>query len=82
MAVRKLVEKVFKPDENGDVYVYFEGFCNSEDEKPIDFTAEGSNLIESDTGDWYFFNENAGTWNKLLTIDSSNGAFTPRVRFL
>ena len=43
---------------------YVEGFCNNDDTKPVDGIANGSNLIESDTGDWYFFNEETKTWSK------------------
>lgn len=41
---------------------YFEGYCTHADEKPIRGIANGSNLLETDTGDIYFFNEDSGTW--------------------
>lgn len=36
---------------------YLEGYCNTSDEKPVKNVANGSNLIDTDTGGWYFFNE-------------------------
>ena len=66
--MRKTVTKVFGPDENGDVYEYFEGFCDSTETKPVDLIADGSNVIETDTGEWYFFNEKSKTWDAKLNI--------------
>lgn len=66
--MRKTVTKLFGPDENGDAYEYFEGFCDSTEDKPVDLVADGSNVIETDTGDWCFFNEKSKSWNPLLNI--------------
>lgn len=41
---------------------YCEGFCLSTDTKPTDGIANGSILVEIDTGNVFFFNEEASTW--------------------
>ena len=68
--VRKVVTKTFGPDADGHVYEYFEGYINSEDfdDLPTEFIANGSNVIESDTGNWDFFNEKTQSWSTLLNI--------------
>ena len=42
-----------------------EGECLSTDTKPTTDIANGSILIEMDTGDIYMFNETAGAWVKV-----------------
>ena len=42
-----------------------EGECLSTDTKPTTDIANGSILIEMDTGDIYMFNETAGAWIKV-----------------
>lgn len=42
-----------------------EGECLSTDTKPTTGIANGSILIEMDTGDIYMFNETAGAWVKV-----------------
>lgn len=39
-----------------------EGFCLSTDTKPTNQIANGSILVEIDTGNVFFFNEDASTW--------------------
>lgn len=39
-----------------------EGFCLSTDTKPTYAIANGSILVEIDTGNVFFFNEEASTW--------------------
>ena len=52
-------------DGNKTTYIeYLEGYCNTSDEKPTKNIANGSNLIDTDTGGWYFFNEKTQTWSK------------------
>lgn len=52
-------------DGNKTTYIeYLEGYCNTSDEKPVKNVANGSNLIDTDTGDWHFFNEKTQTWSK------------------
>ena len=48
--MRKIVQKFYGPDENGNVYEYFEAFADSsEAEKyPTEFIADGSNIIETE----------------------------------
>lgn len=60
---------VFYEIDNGVGVQYLEGFCNKDDTKPTAGIATGSNLIEVDTGDWYFFDEDSSTWTKLCTIE-------------
>lgn len=66
--LRKISERVVEIQDDGDVITFFEGYCDSSDEKPMEKVAEGSNLIETDTGDWYFFNEKSGVWIKEMTL--------------
>ena len=68
--MRKTVTKLYGPDENGNVYEYFEGYCDSSEieDLPTDLVADGSNIITSDGGDWYFFNEKTKTWGPMLNI--------------
>lgn len=68
--MRKTVTKTFGPDENGNVYEYFEGYCDSSETAslPTELVADGSNVIESDSGDWYFFNEKSKSWGVMLSI--------------
>ena len=68
MALRKIAEKVIEITPEGDVITFFEGYCDSQDEKPSKNVCEGSNLIETDTGDWYFFNERGKEWIPELNI--------------
>mgnify|MGYP003311514532 CR=1 FL=1 len=61
-----------------DAVRYIEAFCTSADEKPTeriatdtkptDRIATGSNIIEVDTGDVYFFDEVTSTWGAMLNL--------------
>ena len=68
--MRKTATKVFGPDENGNVFEYFEGYCDSSEigKLPTEFVADGSNVIDSNNGDWYFFNEKTKAWKPHLNI--------------
>lgn len=68
--MRKTVIKTFGPDENGNVFEYFEGYCDSSEVEnlPTELVADGSNVIVSDSGDWYFFNEKSKVWDPKLNI--------------
>lgn len=46
---------------------YIEGYCDSADVKPTDMVCEGSTLVETDTGDVYFYNEKSG-WTKEFSF--------------
>lgn len=52
---------------------YIEGFCTSLDAKPTERIATGSNLIEVDTGNVFFFDEEAATWSALLILQNTQG---------
>lgn len=69
--MRKIVQKFYGPDENGNVYEYFEAFADSsEAEKyPTEFIADGSSIIETDSGNWKFFNEKTKAWKLMLNIE-------------
>lgn len=45
-----------------DGTVYAEGFCVENDDKPLVGYCTGSSLFEVDTGDTYFFDEDAAEW--------------------
>lgn len=49
---------------DGSMGLRIVGHCLSTDTKPTDDIANGSQLIEIDTGDVYLFNEAAETWVK------------------
>ena len=66
--MRKVVSKLFGPEEDGKCFEYFEGYCSSDEDKPTELVADGSNLIETDTGDLYMFNEKTATWSVRSTI--------------
>lgn len=57
---------------NGEFKYYREGTCASGDTKPTNANgaqlAEGSVLVESDTGDVYFFKETADAWGKQFSF--------------
>lgn len=52
-----------KVDKNGKLYG--EGVCVSADDKPTEKIANGSTLIEMDTGNIYMFDEEAGEWRDI-----------------
>lgn len=66
--MRKVATKLFGPNENGEFHEYFEGYCDSSETKPTDLVADGSNVIETDTGDWYFFNEKEQEWVLQISL--------------
>lgn len=45
--------------------LYGEGVCNAADEKPTENIANGSTLVEMDTGNIYMFDEAAGEWRNI-----------------
>ena len=55
-------------NDPGDRPIYIEGFCNSGDEKPTENIANGSNLIDMDTLDMYFFNAETSVWVKGMSL--------------
>lgn len=56
-----------------DAVLYIEGFCVSTDTKPTDRIATGSNIIEVDTGNVFFYDEEAATWSVLLILQNTQG---------
>ncbi len=59
-------------DEEGKPVYHKVGYCNSGETKPTGNDAkdiaDGSILTESDTGDVYFYNGNAGSWGKMFSF--------------
>ena len=68
--MRKTVIKLFGPDEDNKFYEYFEGYCDTSEveDLPTELVADGSNVIDTKEGDWYFFNENEKVWDPKLNI--------------
>lgn len=54
-------ESKFITNDDGNAIYYAEGVCLSTDTKPTDL-ANGSRLLEMDTGKVYFFDEECGQW--------------------
>ncbi len=48
--------------------MYIEGACDSSETKPTDYIADGSIMVESNTGDVYFFNAKTETWIKQFSF--------------
>lgn len=48
--------------------MYIEGACDSDETKPTDYIADGSIMVESNTGDVYFFNAKTETWIKQFSF--------------
>lgn len=59
---------VFSPRFDGKAYQ--EGACLSTDTKPTDGLANGSILVEVDSGKVFFFNEAASEWVEQFSFQS------------
>ena len=57
---------------DGQDYMFYEGFCEHSDYEngflPTENVLGGSNVIETDTGDWRFFVESKSDWEVRLCI--------------
>lgn len=53
---------------DGAVLSCIEGSCLHTDTKPTAGIANGSIMVEVDTGDVYFFNETSGDWVKQFSF--------------
>ena len=51
-----------------EAVTYIEGFCTIDDTKPTERIATGSSIIEVDTGDVYFFDEETSSWTAMLSL--------------
>ena len=56
----------------GDRLWYLEGHCLAADTKPTSDIANGSQLIEMDSGSVYFFDEEGGDWVEFAEPASSD----------
>lgn len=69
---RKISEKVIDITPEGDVVTFFEGYCDDDYREnvglPTTNVCEGSNVIVTDTGWWYFFTEETKEWLPKLNI--------------
>lgn len=54
-----------KAQNRGILKRYVEGSCLSTDEKPTTNIANGSTLVEMDTGKVYMFDEENSTWREF-----------------
>lgn len=54
--------------EEGKILANIEGNCLSTDDKPVAGIATGSIMVEADTGDVYFFDEESGEWIKQFSF--------------
>lgn len=57
--------KTIPKTENGSDYAYYEGSCLSTDTKPSSGIANGSILLEMDTGKVYQFDEEHSQWREF-----------------
>ena len=71
--MRKIVSKVLQTQE-GEYSEYFKGFCDSSEDKPTAFVADGSLITETDTGNMYLFSESDSSWSKTGNIADGGGA--------
>lgn len=67
-----IVNKVIGNEKQEDGRVapiyYIEGACDSSEDKPTEFIADGSTLTESDSGDVYMFNAKTSAWIKQFGL--------------
>lgn len=72
MYVRIISQKVVDITAEGTVITFVEGYCDSEareqNKLPTTNIAGGSNFIETDSGNWDFFDEATGNYNIMLNI--------------
>ena len=69
--------KIIVRYEEGKAVYYKEGYCDSGETKPTKANTpsggffdicDGSVLVESDSGDVYFYNENGDAWGKMFSF--------------
>ena len=65
--IRILKSEVVAKAPDDTVY-YVEGSCLSTDTKPTDGIANGSVMVEVNTGDVYFYNESGEAWVKQFSF--------------
>lgn len=67
--MRITLVKYYDVDPNtGAVNRQIAGFCDSTETKPTANLVDGSELIETDTGDLYLFNEKSAAWVKMFSL--------------
>lgn len=57
--------------EEGERPIYYcEGYCSSSDisKLPTEQISNGSNVINTDNGDWHFFKESNESWGVMTNI--------------
>lgn len=66
MVRAKNVELAYIKEQSGDIVIgqSADYFGSSTDAKPTDKVVGGSTFIETDTGNFYYFDENSSTWVK------------------
>ncbi len=70
MSIRITNSKVVGNADGGELIKYLEGFCGTSDvsDLPTVNVADGSNFIDSETGDVYFYSEANGEYSALASI--------------
>ena len=69
--LRITASKYITTEPDGTVVTFFEGYSNNDDRQnlPKAGTCHGSNVIEVDSGDWLFFDEEAQEWLPKVNIE-------------
>jgi len=72
MYVRIISEKVVEITPDGNVITFIEGYCDEaareQGKLPTKNVCGGSNFIETDSGNWLFFDEVAQDYTIMLNI--------------
>jgi hypothetical protein len=66
--MRILESKLFGYDENGQPLNYINAAGDSTEVKPATGIVDGSQVVETDTGDIYIYNEKSAAWVKMLSL--------------
>ena len=65
--VRIVKDSLYSHDSDGNEIHYIEGFCLSTDTMPVAKFVTGSKLTAIDTGDVYYFDEDANPGSEWVT---------------
>lgn len=64
----RITKSISVGNSGTDMIYYIEGSCDSSETKPTENIGDGSIMVESDTGDVYFFNEDTTAWVKQFSF--------------
>lgn len=81
MVRAKNVELAYIKEQSGDIVIgqSADYFGSSTDTKPTDKVVGGSTFIETDTGNFYYFDENSSTWVKKNESGGGSSDFSTAV---